>query len=215
MSKAKPQKKNRLLKVLAPVVIIIVVLAGALYLARGWVRNTVEPAYTDLLYAHDVQGKLDEQARTLHDPMQTLGYTHINKKTAVCHRTIANGIRTAIDCEASYQAYGPITANKAQLQQNAAALQAKLQQGGWSGNPVMSLKQFIDGITAGADNQPDATYIKNFGKITCTLSTTTAFKSPNTPAMNTQFVCNRDPMLFGDPWDGLSYGSDGSSSAPY
>ena len=195
----------------------VIVLAAILFLARGWVRNSLEPAYADLLYAHQVQATLDEQGRILHDPLQALGFSKgITAKSAVCHRSLALSIHTAIDCSASYQAYGPVSSDKATLRKNAVSLQAKLLQDGWSGNPVMPLTQFINGITDGADNQPDATYLKHFGSISCMLSPTTAFKSPDTPAMNIVFSCSRDVLLFGNAYTAQrSGGSDGSSSTPY
>ncbi len=155
-----------------------------------------------LVYGHSVQAQLDTQMSNFSDPFALLKYAHTTKHAAKCGLVFARSIHTQLDCSASYQAYGLVSSDIQALRTNALDLQTKLDKAGWSGNPAMSLTQFINGITDGADNQPDATYLKRFGNTTCMLSTTTAFSKPKLPAMNTVFSCSKTTNFFGNPLPG-------------
>jgi hypothetical protein len=194
---------------------VILLLILILFFARGWVRATVEPKTVQVFHGHSVQTTLDKQIRTLGDPLSSLKYINAKTQPSQCTLVRASSFRTEVDCTASVKAFGPVSSDTQTLRTNAAALQAKLDAAGWGGNPNMTLIQFINGITAGADNQPDATYTHYFGKDLCMLSTTTAFSKPKPPAMNTVFSCSRTFDLFGSPWPNLPAGSDGGSSPAF
>lgn len=178
---------------------LIILLALIIFFARGWIRYTVEPKTAAVFYGQSVQATLDQQTRALGDPLTLLKYTKVDKHAVKCGLVFARSFHTQLDCSAMYHSYGPVSSDKQVLRANAVALQAKLDKAGWAGNPVMPLTQFINGITDGADYQPDATYLMHFGTTTCMLSTTTAFSKPRPPAMNTDFSCSKTVNLFGNP----------------
>lgn len=209
--KAVKLNKLTVYRTLAWVFGAIIVVSLLLFLTRGWVRATAEPKTASLFYEHGVQTALNDQNQALDEPLVALKYAQPTKQAAKCSLSLARSYHTEIDCAATIKSYGLVSSDSQTLRTNAAALQAKLDAAGWGGNPNMSLTQFISGITAGADNQPDATYTHYFGKNLCMLSTTTAFSKPKPPAMSTVFTCSRTVDLFGSPWPNLPAGSDGGA----
>lgn len=139
----------------------------------------------------------------LGDPIGLLGYTEPTTTDDNCSSVPTRGLQPIMSCGLTVNAFKEVDLNnKDTLNANAAALQSALQANGWQGQYVNenteynSLVKLVSSITSGIDYEPDATYTKDIGDVTCSISTTTAFSSPKPPAMNTNIWCG---VIVDDP----------------
>ena len=171
---------------------------------------TVAPRAVEALYGNSAQKIYQDEAAKIQDPLVLIGYQDAQPTitSSGCHTMFANGFKTQIVCGYSYDLMQDMPASdedKQALAANAEKLQALLQANGWQGEyandgqPYTSLVKLVTSLNAGIDYQPDATYQKQAGDVTCTFGNNTAFSSPDTPKMSTQIYCSRTFNLVGDP----------------
>lgn len=200
----RPARKKYLLIVF--VVLSLVILLACVF--RSWMRMTVAPRIVSIAYSPGVQKVAEDELNKLQDPFASLGYKDFEFKSVdSCFTTLANGLRTQVECGYFLRAYAEISANnesKATLNKNAENLQNLLQQNGWQGEysdsgTTNSLKKLVTSLTAGTDYDPDASYQKKIGSVQCYFHSNTAFSSPQPPAISTRFDCSRTINIFGNP----------------
>lgn len=187
--------------------IVVVILLALGYLLRGWVRATVLPESADIIYGRSVSKLYQEEMDKLQDPTALLGYGDNDIKAEKdCTRSFASGLKTQIICTYGVEASKQINLqDKDQLNANATKLQDALKANGWqgtysdTGDPYTSIVKLMSSLTNDIDYQPDATYTKDIGNTTCTLSTVTAYSKPNPSAMATRAYCLRTINFVGDP----------------
>lgn len=184
-------------------VVVIVVLADALFLARGWLRVTVVPKTATVVYSHSVQSTLDNAVAELGDPLHKLGYSTVHKTSARCFMVVAQSIHIEMSCYAAYTMYGtvPTTGDAKTNINTAAATIQKLALGrGWTGGgPDNQLTKLVSSVTSNIDYNPDATYQKHIGSTWCTFSSTTAYSRPKPAAMSSSINCSRTVNWLGTP----------------
>lgn len=187
---------------------ILFVSLAVLFVLRGWVRETILPKTIHTIYGSSVSKVYKNEMSKLQNPASLLGYTNSATKDT-CFRVKAKGLKTLISCESSSNNFREITSQDTGiLLTNATNLQADLKTNGWQGEftnegvPYTSLVKLVNSLTSGIDYQPDATYTKKVGDVTCSIGTNTAYSKPNPPAMSTQITCYRTFNVLGEPsWD--------------
>jgi len=192
--------------VILPLAIAIVLAVS--FLARGWVRSTLEPRSVGLFYKSSVEKTFNQEVNKLGNPLEAMGYKSITK-TSTCRLSVARGIHTEIACTTIENAYSKVSdlkKNGSELVSNAAKIEGALQNNNWGGiyglgtNPYTSLTRLSTSLTSGIDWQPDAAYTKNIGSTTCAFDSNTSFSRPAPAAISSRFDCTRTIDIFGNPW---------------
>lgn len=188
----------------------VFVLFFLLYVFRGWGRRYAIPRVVTVLYGNSAEKIYISEMKKLENPISLLGYKSTESQIKGCPTNLAKGISTQVYCIYDVRAYGTIAKSSlttTELNANAEKLQNLLKQNGWQGeyNDVgeyTSLKKLISNVSSGIDYQPDATYEKQIGNVTCYFHSNTAFSAPNPPALATQISCTRIFNILGTPsWE--------------
>ena len=209
-SKAPKNTKTKPKKHVVLIVLAVVLGAGLLlFVARGWLRMTVLPKIVHVTVGSSVEQTYKDEIGKLQDPLTKLGYKNVEAAKGTCTTDLARRFKTQVYCTYGVSVSGPVDTsqqNKQQLSTNVAALLALLKSNGWQGDFATSgsessnnLSTLVSNIASNIDYNPDATYQKQIGDITCTFGNNTAFAKPEPPALATQISCSRYFNVLGEP----------------
>lgn len=192
--------------VVAAVIVLLVILFA--YLFRGWIRITLLPRSASVMFSGQVHSTFNDETAKLSDPLSKLGYKNVTTDNQGCKMIIASRFHELIGCSFQASAYSrlsDLSVSPDGFKTYAATLMAALQKEGWSGTytndgPYTSLGKLADSLAAGIDYQPNASYTKSVGKVSCIFESHTAFSKPFPPAVGSEISCVRVLMVFGNPY---------------
>lgn len=173
-----------------------VIAALVLFLGRGWIRHTFEPAAISVSVGHGPSRAVDSQLSALDNPFDTLGISS-TQRSDICNLTYAKGFSSEVVCTSTVNGFAKIPSNlQPGLAQRSKSLEALLKSNGWTkGNT--SISELGANIANGIDYTPDAAYTKKVGKVECLLDFNTAFSKPKPAAIAGSLNCQQAFELFG------------------
>lgn len=150
-----------------------------------------------------VRDTAETELTALEDPFKLS--THQESFQSGCFTTLANGIKTLVNCTYAASLNIPLNKdNKTESVKTAQRTQELLQQNGWEGRFTTSsdrpnLESLFAAIADGVDYMPDASYTKNISGVKCMLQAYTAFSQPSSPMLSLRMMCSKDVAVIGEP----------------
>ncbi len=198
-------KKNKQASI-AYVVVVTVIIFGAAYAGRSWIRQTVIPFGLTIMYKHSVDRDFKAQFSSTNKTFASLGVTLGAPSGASCGgmATYFQDFSETVPCAKYQQGGKSVVTNdfKVSWEQKSRALENHLLSTGWqkqsySNNygPVKSLDGiFGSGVYGtGGDNR----YIKSVGKDDCSLDIVYVPQISGFPPFYIYESCERDIKIFG------------------
>ena len=208
---------NKRLIIGASVAGLLVIVALGLTL-RNPIRTRLVPNVVGVFYRQGVSQTLEDQNRSLNDPMaRLLGSIPLHKTS--CYSQQLQGIHSELGCQAGYQAIRKLSGSetdKTTMMKTVATIESQLQARGYHhGQNGVSLTSLVDGTYKGIDYTPDAYYEKVIGQYDCVFDTSLAYANPQPPAIRVSMWCDRTFNFLGAPKGETYRSQDGTPAYHY
>jgi len=185
---------NKRAKTATILALSLILVMGVTYLARGWIRVSVIPAYADIFYRPSVRRTFDSDFTPLNQRFQNLGLRFGKPNYDKCWGENASfkGLRESFNCfkQQKSEVSGLTDDFIKNWQVKSPELEQYLKTAGWNKDAFLKrpLSQIFDG------GYPIFSYAKWHGKTYCDLSIN---YDSQQRIVRAQETCSRDIKFFG------------------
>lgn len=177
----------------------LLAVTGILYVARGWARGTLIPGYVFYFYKSTIDGDFKTAFQPVNAQLSIYGLAFPQASAYRCFSGQGarfQGLSETVPCfERQGSSLMPTSSFIVYWQHDSPTLERSLLESGWK--KEYNSRQSIAGIFS-VPNYTETVgvnYVKEFGKVACTLSISYTATEPNPFTVNE--ACERDVTFFG------------------